>query len=90
MDLAISGDGFFQVADGNDGSLEDDRLYTRAGNFYMDSEGYLVNSDGKYLVGEDGSIQIPVESQSMTIGQDGTVTYVRRSWRTYEMQVKYS
>ena len=27
------------------------KLYTRAGNFYMDNEGYLVNSDGKYLVG---------------------------------------
>ena len=26
-------------------------LYTRAGNFYMDSNGYLVNGDGKYLVG---------------------------------------
>lgn len=26
-------------------------LYTRAGNFYMDSNGNLVNSDGKYLVG---------------------------------------
>ena len=51
LDLAISGDGFFQVADGNDGNLEEDRLYTRAGNFYMDSEGYLVNSDGRYLVG---------------------------------------
>lgn len=79
LDLAISGDGFFQVADGNDGNLEEDRLYTRAGNFYMDSEGYLVNSDGRYLVGEGGSIQIPVESQSMSIGEDGTVTYVNEA-----------
>jgi len=73
LDLAISGDGFFQVADGDD---MDDRLYTRAGNFYMDSNGDLVNSDGKYLVGVNGKINIPVDAQSMSIGQDGTVTYV--------------
>ncbi|WP_016994571.1 flagellar hook-basal body complex protein [Lysinibacillus boronitolerans] len=26
-------------------------LYTRSGNYYMDNDGYLVNADGKYLVG---------------------------------------
>ncbi len=52
MDLAISGDGFFQVADSTAGNFGfNNTQYTRAGNFYMDSEGYLVNSDGKYLVG---------------------------------------
>ena len=60
LDLAINGDGFFMVGD----SLEapDDEgivtgegftnvAYTRAGNFYMDRNGYVVNTDGKYLVG---------------------------------------
>lgn len=59
LDLAISGDGFFMVGDSN-GSPEDgvidaegynNILYTRAGNFYLDKNGYLVNADGKYLVG---------------------------------------
>ena len=62
LDLAVSGEGFFMVADGtaiNDEGLietfgEDafsNTLYTRAGNFYMDRNGYVVNGDGKYLVG---------------------------------------
>ncbi|MEK4245082.1 flagellar hook-basal body complex protein [Psychrobacillus sp. FSL K6-2684] len=53
LDLAISGDGFFQVADSTNANRGGfvNPLYTRAGNFYMDNEGYLVNSDGKFLVG---------------------------------------
>ena len=43
MDLAISGNGYFIV---NDGISE---FYTRAGNFYMDDQGDIVNSDGLYL-----------------------------------------
>src|SRR5690606_979742 len=45
LDLGISGDGFFIV---NDGALS---YYTRAGNFYLDSNGYLVNADGYYVQG---------------------------------------
>ena len=48
LDLAISGDGFFQVgeldgATGN-GTTLGNIEYTRAGNFYMDKSGYLVDS----------------------------------------------
>lgn len=45
LDLAISGEGFFIV---NDGALS---YYTRAGNFYLDHHGNLVNSDGLYVQG---------------------------------------
>lgn len=61
LDLAISGDGFFMVGDStvapdDEGNIAGDSgfnnvVYTRAGNFYMDENGYLVNSEGKYLVG---------------------------------------
>ena len=69
LDLAISGDGFFMVADSaaeempaleDLASLTDNPLlgegftniyYTRAGNFYMDRNGFVVNGDGKYIVG---------------------------------------
>lgn len=63
LDLAISGDGFFMVADSTNTTAAtaannhtvaagfNNINYTRAGNFYMDKSGYLVNSDGKYLVG---------------------------------------
>nr|WP_106784205.1 flagellar hook-basal body complex protein [Lysinibacillus timonensis] len=140
LDLAISGDGFFMVADSTEAPADVDGemvipaeggfsnyLYTRAGNFYMDANGYLVNAEGKYVVGvandtlyadpeadpivsnaetdkidvgtgtlfeegeldvtvgggtsdatanDLGPIKIPTNAQSMSIGQDGTVTYV--------------
>lgn len=71
LDLAISGDGFFMVADSAADTAPDPEImadiiqesnpllasgltkvqYTRAGNFYMDRYGYVVNGEGKYLVG---------------------------------------
>ena len=73
LDLAISGDGLFQLED-EDGT---GRVYTRAGNFYMDNTGNIVSGDGKFLVGEGGiHFEIPTDAQSMSIGQDGTVSYV--------------
>ncbi|UCZ51719.1 flagellar hook protein FlgE [Bacillus shivajii] len=54
LDMGISGDGFFVVNDG------DQSYYTRAGNFYLDEQGNLVNSDGLrvqgYGVDGDGNI----------------------------------
>jgi flagellar hook protein FlgE len=41
-DMAINGDGFFQVKDPVSGDL----FLTRAGDFIRNSEGYLVNSQG--------------------------------------------
>lgn len=83
LDLAISGDGFFQVADGLFGQITardngsvilpdhyNDILFSRAGNFYMDSDGYLVNADGKYLVGYSGEI---IESVN---ANDNTYNYI--------------
>ncbi|NLO48641.1 MAG: flagellar hook-basal body complex protein [Clostridiales bacterium] len=50
-DLAIEGDGFF-VIDIN-GSDVGGMSYTRAGNFYVDNAGYLVTSDGYFVMGYD-------------------------------------
>ena len=55
LDLAISGNGFFQV------SPEDTQgsLYTRDGQFYMDESGYIVSAGGMRLQGynaEDNSL----------------------------------
>lgn len=133
LDIAMQGEGFFVVGkligeadvepliEGFTGTS-----YTRAGNFYMDKEGFLVNANGDYLIawesagdvpelpegvvseesvighaalqgddatpltdliwsGDDGlqtegmvggRIWIPADAQSMTIAEDGTVTYV--------------
>ena len=41
----------------------DNILYTRAGNFYMDSNGNLVNSEGKYLVGLANAPKDPIDDE---------------------------
>lgn len=52
LDLGIAGDGFFQVGTSNAAHNDFSNVqYSRAGNFYMDKDGYLVNSDGFFLVG---------------------------------------
>lgn len=51
-DLAVSGQGFFVVTDKAEGvASTDTRLFTRAGAFRVDKQGYLKNSAGLYLQG---------------------------------------
>lgn len=125
LDLAIEGDGFFVVADGVGRTTTtgptsfSNEMFTRAGNFYMDDQGYLVNQDGKYIYGfsdvngptsagnsyplfettpdaagnktvwakkivNNGDkptnnvkpMRIPTDAQTMSIGNDGLVTFV--------------
>lgn len=54
--LAINGDGYFVVTSANDvvdgqTTFADTRYYTRAGDFEVNDEGYMVNSSGHYLMG---------------------------------------
>lgn len=83
LDLGISGDGFFVVNDGTNDYL------TRAGNFYLDKSGNLVNSDGMFVKGYEpnstnsgvntanaSNIVIPSTAKSFSIGPDGTVNYI--------------
>jgi flagellar basal-body rod protein FlgG len=66
FDLAINGQGFFQVQL-PDGST----AYSRDGSFHVDANGSLVTSNGFAL---SPAITIPPTAQSVTIGQDGTVS----------------
>src|SRR5699024_10141830 len=70
LDFAIEGNGMFVVHDGNT------EFYTRAGNFYLDQDGTIVNADGYILQGEDGEIEIPLVAQSISVDKDGVVDYV--------------
>ncbi|AXH98705.1 flagellar basal body rod protein FlgG [Sporosarcina sp. PTS2304] len=73
LDLAIEGDGFFIV--GEDGGTE--KFYTRAGNFYLDEAGDIVDGDGRYLLDDGGAkINVDLEATSLSIGQDGAVNMV--------------
>jgi len=66
LDVAISGDGFFQV------TLPDGNLaYTRSGSLKLDSTGTLVTSDGDPITPQ---ITIPQGAESVSIGNDGTVS----------------
>ena len=49
MDVAIAGEGFFQVQDG-DGNV----FYTRAGMIRIDSSGNLVDQNGNFVLGVSG------------------------------------
>lgn len=71
-DLRIDGDGFFVVSPTDSA---DDGYLTRAGNFSVDAAGYLVNSDGMFVMSNDGAqIQIdPATYTSFYIAQDGSV-----------------
>lgn len=65
-DVAIQGDGFFQVL------LPDGATaYTRDGSFQVDNQGQLVTASG-YTI--QPSITIPADATSVTIGRDGTVS----------------
>ncbi|MDA0996600.1 MAG: flagellar hook-basal body complex protein, partial [Proteobacteria bacterium] len=50
-DLAISGNGFFVVNEANRPTLSNEYLFTRAGSFFQDNEGFLRNTSGYYLQG---------------------------------------
>lgn len=50
LDLAISGSGFFQLDSG--GSM----IYSRAGNFSLDKNGFVVNNEGASLMARSADI----------------------------------
>jgi len=66
LDLAIEGDGFFQIDDGAGKTL-----YTRAGNFKMNKDGNIVNSEGLLLT---PTINIPSNTVVITIDKTGSVS----------------
>jgi len=50
-DIAVSGGGFFVVNQANTPGVSDPYLFTRAGSFVQDDQGYLKNVQGYYLQG---------------------------------------
>jgi flagellar basal-body rod protein FlgG len=66
LDLAIQGQGFFQV------TLPTGEIaYTRSGEFHLDQQGNVVTSDGNPI---EPGVTIPTNATSVTIGSDGTVS----------------
>lgn len=68
LDVCIDGSGFFMI-ELPDGSVG----YTRAGSFQIDSEGYLINSNGYRLLSSKGNA-----TASASISVDGkTMKYIK-------------
>jgi flagellar hook protein FlgE len=83
-DLSIEGEGMFIIGDGTPpATLPTQVEYTRAGNFTFNQEGYLSTQEGEYVLAskEPGGppntyINVPKGATDVSIGQDGSVSYV--------------
>lgn len=65
LDMAIEGEGFFQVMVG------DDVAYTRAGAFKLNQDGTIVSANGYVLQPE---FTVPAETKHISITEGGTIT----------------
>jgi flagellar basal-body rod protein FlgG len=77
LDLAIQGDGFFQVQmpDGSTG-------YTRDGTFTLSDTGAIVTADGYPLV---PGLAIPSDAQNLSISTSGIVTITNTGGKTTQL-----
>ncbi|MCH5276581.1 MAG: flagellar basal-body rod protein FlgG [Desulfovibrionaceae bacterium] len=65
LDVAIEGDGFFQVQVG------DQLMYTRAGAFKLNSDGTVVTANGYVLQPE---FVVPAETRNISISENGHIS----------------
>ena len=73
-DFLIDGDGFFLVEDGAQ------RYLTRAGNFRLDAEGYLLTQQGFNVLSQEG-IPIVLDPRSgWTLEERGTIQQGSQTW----------
>jgi flagellar basal-body rod protein FlgG len=74
LDVAIAGEGYFQVRDSNTGQT----VLTRNGSFQVNANGQLVTPEGDQLV---PPIQLPrgVDPSTISIARDGTMSSAGRA-----------
>jgi len=65
LDMAIDGDGFFQVRRGDGESF-----FTRVGSFRMNDQGQIVTADGYFM---EPDLYIPADTESINISPDGII-----------------
>lgn len=71
-DLSIGGNGFFNIEFTNKAG-ETSTKYTRAGDFTLTKEGYLVTGDGDYVLGEGGRIQLSTTAANTVVDENGDI-----------------
>ncbi|MHC8521800.1 flagellar hook protein FlgE [Rossellomorea sp. H39__3] len=87
LDVAVSGDGFFVVKTGNN------TMYTRSGNFYLDSNGSLVTAQGNLVQGYPVNAQGVVNRSAATdikVDTNATMAPQASSLATYNGNLKAS
>jgi flagellar basal-body rod protein FlgF len=69
LDLAIEGDGYFQVQlpNGTTG-------FTRAGTFKLSTDGTIITQSGLPVIGDGGTVTIPNTVSEINVSGDGYVT----------------
>ncbi|MCX7636115.1 MAG: flagellar basal-body rod protein FlgG, partial [Syntrophales bacterium] len=77
LDWAIEGEGFFQIDDGAGKTL-----YTRAGNFKINKDGNIVNTEGLLLT---PTINIPSSAVVITVDKTGTVSVTDQQGNTSQV-----
>jgi len=70
LNLAISGDGFFQI------ETPEGTRYTRDGNFQRDNQGRVTTVSGFPLV---PAITVPADAKAITVSNDGQVSITQAS-----------
>jgi flagellar basal-body rod protein FlgG len=71
LDLAIAGDGFFQINDGTQ------FLYTRAGNFSINANGQIVLASADRGRPLEPAISVPQDTLQISINQNGIVSVLQ-------------
>ncbi|OVE77384.1 flagellar basal-body rod protein FlgG [bacterium F16] len=79
LDMAIEGDGFFQVTKNNE------TLYTRTGNFTLNSAGQVVTPDGGVV---SNFPTIDPNATAIVIAADGTVSITANGGTTNAGQIQ--
>ncbi len=78
-DLAIAGQGFFTVRNSVDSTM----YATRAGDFHLDSAGYLVTTEGLRVQGSTGDLLVdPATVVAFSIDQNGNINVVKKDGTT--------
>jgi flagellar basal-body rod protein FlgG len=78
FDVAISGEGFFQVTDGTN------QYYTRNGQFIVNVTGQLMVASANRGLVLDPPISIPIDAVQVTIDDSGTVSYLQAGATTVQ------
>jgi flagellar basal-body rod protein FlgG len=66
LDLAIEGDGFFQVQ-----LPTGETAYTRSGTFHLNGEGAIVTNEGFQI---EPNVSVPANATSISVSKDGIVS----------------